>query len=203
MERGVSVWWTVAGLRLSAYNPSSVCALHGGAWQDDYHRTARKATQREEIRAPLRLRAVRARVHHDQPRQEVLQRRLSHESLPGPRDGVAARERRDRRRAPRELTLRGPRRRPAALPAPGGAGARVYPCASAAVNAGGITGPREQSTLAVAASIVSNTGTMLGRPTIASTAAPGPPDGPAGQLTALGALGRPRDAPGTPRSSSR
>ena len=37
------------GTRLSAYNPSSVCALHGGAWQDDYHRTTRKATQREEI----------------------------------------------------------------------------------------------------------------------------------------------------------
>ena len=37
------------GTRLSAYNPSSVCALHGGAWQDEYHRTARKATHREEI----------------------------------------------------------------------------------------------------------------------------------------------------------
>jgi len=37
------------GTRLSAYNPSSVCALHGGAWQDDYHRSARKASQREEI----------------------------------------------------------------------------------------------------------------------------------------------------------
>jgi hypothetical protein len=37
------------GTRLSAYNPSSVCALHGGAWQDDYRRTTRKATQREEI----------------------------------------------------------------------------------------------------------------------------------------------------------
>ena len=37
------------GTRLSAYNPSSVCALHGGAWQDDYHRIARKASQREEI----------------------------------------------------------------------------------------------------------------------------------------------------------
>lgn len=35
--------------RLSAYNPSSVCALHGGAWQDDYRRGARKASQREEI----------------------------------------------------------------------------------------------------------------------------------------------------------
>jgi len=37
------------GTRLSAYNPSSVCALHGGAWQDDYHRGTRKASQREEI----------------------------------------------------------------------------------------------------------------------------------------------------------
>jgi hypothetical protein len=37
------------GTRLSAYNPSSVCALHAGAWQDDYHRTARKASRREEI----------------------------------------------------------------------------------------------------------------------------------------------------------
>jgi len=37
------------GTRLSAYNPSSVCALHGGAWQDDYHRNVRKASRREEI----------------------------------------------------------------------------------------------------------------------------------------------------------
>jgi hypothetical protein len=37
------------GTRLSAYNPSGVCALHGGAWQDEYHRTTRKATHREEI----------------------------------------------------------------------------------------------------------------------------------------------------------
>jgi hypothetical protein len=37
------------GTRLSAYNPSSVCALHGGAWQDDFHRGARKSSQREEI----------------------------------------------------------------------------------------------------------------------------------------------------------
>lgn len=35
---------------LSAYNPSSVCALHGGAWQDGYHRSARKASRREEVR---------------------------------------------------------------------------------------------------------------------------------------------------------
>ena len=37
------------GTRLSAYNPSSVCALHGGAWQEECHRPTRKATQREEI----------------------------------------------------------------------------------------------------------------------------------------------------------
>lgn len=37
------------GTRLSAYNPSSVCALHGGAWQDDYRHGARKSTAREEI----------------------------------------------------------------------------------------------------------------------------------------------------------
>jgi hypothetical protein len=37
------------GTRLSAYNPSSVCALHGGSWEEEYHRTTRKATQREEI----------------------------------------------------------------------------------------------------------------------------------------------------------
>jgi len=37
------------GTLLSAYNPSSVCALHGGAWQDDFHHSARKSSQREEI----------------------------------------------------------------------------------------------------------------------------------------------------------
>ena len=37
------------GTRLSAYNPSGVCALHGGAWQDDFQRSARKSSQREEI----------------------------------------------------------------------------------------------------------------------------------------------------------
>ena len=37
------------GTRLSAYNPSQVCALHGGAWQDDFHRSGRKSGQREEI----------------------------------------------------------------------------------------------------------------------------------------------------------
>ena len=37
------------GTRLSAYNPSSVCALHGGVWQDDFQRSARKSSQREEI----------------------------------------------------------------------------------------------------------------------------------------------------------
>ncbi len=37
------------GTRLSAYNPSSVCALHGGAWQEDFHHSSRKSSQREEI----------------------------------------------------------------------------------------------------------------------------------------------------------
>ena len=37
------------GTRLSAYNPSSVCALHGGAWQEDFHHSARKSVRREEI----------------------------------------------------------------------------------------------------------------------------------------------------------
>jgi hypothetical protein len=37
------------GTRLSAYNPSCVCALHGGAWQDDFRRSARKSSRREEI----------------------------------------------------------------------------------------------------------------------------------------------------------
>ena len=37
------------GTRLSAYNPSNVCALHGGSWQEEYHRTTRRTIQREEI----------------------------------------------------------------------------------------------------------------------------------------------------------
>lgn len=37
------------GTRLSSYNPSSRCAMHGGAWQEDLHRGERKASQREEI----------------------------------------------------------------------------------------------------------------------------------------------------------
>jgi hypothetical protein len=37
------------GTWLSAYNPSNVCALHSGAWQDDYHRGSRKASRRDEI----------------------------------------------------------------------------------------------------------------------------------------------------------
>jgi hypothetical protein len=37
------------GTRLSAYNPSSVCALHGGSWQEDFHHATRKSSQREEI----------------------------------------------------------------------------------------------------------------------------------------------------------
>ena len=34
--------------RLSAYNPSAVCALHGGGWKDEYRHSTRKARQREE-----------------------------------------------------------------------------------------------------------------------------------------------------------
>jgi hypothetical protein len=37
------------GTFLSAYNPSGVCALHGGAWQDDFHRSAHKSSTRGEI----------------------------------------------------------------------------------------------------------------------------------------------------------
>jgi hypothetical protein len=37
------------GTRLSAYNPSNVCALHSGAWQDDYHPGARRADPHDEI----------------------------------------------------------------------------------------------------------------------------------------------------------
>ena len=34
---------------LSAYNPSSVCALHGGSWQVNYRHTTRKTRHREEL----------------------------------------------------------------------------------------------------------------------------------------------------------
>ena len=37
------------GTRLSAYNPSAVCALHGGGWKDEYRHSTRKPRQREEI----------------------------------------------------------------------------------------------------------------------------------------------------------
>ena len=37
------------GTRLSAYNPSSVCALHGSGWSEDLRRSTRRARQREEI----------------------------------------------------------------------------------------------------------------------------------------------------------
>ena len=37
------------GTRLSAYNPSNVCALHNGAWQDDAQRISRQADRRDEI----------------------------------------------------------------------------------------------------------------------------------------------------------
>ena len=33
---------------LSAYNPSGVCALHGGGWRDELKRTTRKHRPREE-----------------------------------------------------------------------------------------------------------------------------------------------------------
>jgi hypothetical protein len=36
------------GTRLSAYNPSHVCALHSGAWQDEYHPGARTTSRRDE-----------------------------------------------------------------------------------------------------------------------------------------------------------
>jgi hypothetical protein len=35
--------------RLSAYNPSSICALHNGAWKDELKRSARKQRPREEM----------------------------------------------------------------------------------------------------------------------------------------------------------
>jgi hypothetical protein len=37
------------GTRLSAYNPSNICALHGASWQEEHHRATRRASQREEI----------------------------------------------------------------------------------------------------------------------------------------------------------
>jgi hypothetical protein len=37
------------GTRLSAYNPSSVCALHSGAWQDDLQHGTRVGSRRDEI----------------------------------------------------------------------------------------------------------------------------------------------------------
>lgn len=37
------------GTRLSSYNPSSRCAMHGGAWQEDPRHSERKTSQREEI----------------------------------------------------------------------------------------------------------------------------------------------------------
>lgn len=35
--------------RLSAYNPSSICALHSGGWRDELKRATRKRREREEI----------------------------------------------------------------------------------------------------------------------------------------------------------
>ncbi|MCX6373135.1 MAG: hypothetical protein NTX16_08640 [Actinobacteria bacterium] len=37
------------GTLLSAYNPSSVCALHGASWEDDFLRDARKSSRRQEF----------------------------------------------------------------------------------------------------------------------------------------------------------
>jgi len=37
------------GTRLSAYNPAAVCALHDGAWQDDWHAGVRRTSRRDEI----------------------------------------------------------------------------------------------------------------------------------------------------------
>jgi len=37
------------GTRLSAYNPSTVCALHSGAWQDEYQDGAHRGVRRDEI----------------------------------------------------------------------------------------------------------------------------------------------------------
>jgi hypothetical protein len=38
------------GTRLSAYNPSTVCALHSGAWEDEYQHGARRAARRDDRR---------------------------------------------------------------------------------------------------------------------------------------------------------
>lgn len=88
------------GTRLSAYNPSSVCALHSGAWQDDMTYLARRESQREEVTRrcafggcgrefstvnpakkyccdACRMRAFQARV--------VAARRVSDPSVPGAR----------------------------------------------------------------------------------------------------------------------
>lgn len=37
------------GTRLSAYNPSTVCALHTGSWQDAYQQAAHKTAPRDEM----------------------------------------------------------------------------------------------------------------------------------------------------------
>ena len=91
------------GTRLSAYNPSSVCALHGGAWQDDFHRERPQVEPARRDHPPLRFRAVRSRVHDHEPGQEVLQRRLPHEGVPGPGHGGAPHGRHERR-PPGQLT---------------------------------------------------------------------------------------------------
>ena len=113
------------GTRLSAYNPSSVCALHGGGMAGGVPPRRTKVDAARGDLSSLCLRAVWPRVHHDQPRKEVLQRRLPHEGLPGPRHGVAPDERgRHGHDAcpPRELTL----------PAPGQSHAPPQPALSGA-----------------------------------------------------------------------
>ncbi len=37
------------GTRLSVYNPSGVCALHGGAWQEARSHVVRKTARREQL----------------------------------------------------------------------------------------------------------------------------------------------------------
>jgi hypothetical protein len=37
------------GTLLSAYNPSSICALHSGGWKDELKRTTRRQRPREEM----------------------------------------------------------------------------------------------------------------------------------------------------------
>ena len=92
------------GTRLSAYNPSSVCALHGGSWQEEYHRTTRKVAQREEITRHCAFEQCGREFATTNPAKKYWRRRLPHEGLPGSCDGSQARRRRRRRGTPRQLT---------------------------------------------------------------------------------------------------